>query len=50
MISAFRGIPASPGIVFGTVYLLKWEVPEVRHRIVAYDEIEAARVRYPAAV
>jgi len=50
MISAFRGIPASPGIVFGTVYLLKWEVPEVRHRIVADDEIAAERARFHAAV
>ena len=38
-----RGIPASPGIVVGHVHLLRWEVPEVRHRIVpdenVHDEI-----------
>ncbi len=50
MLSAFRGVPASPGIVFGTVYLLRWEVPEVRHRIVADDEIDAERERFRAAV
>ena len=50
MLSAFRGVPASPGIVFGTVYLLRWEVPEVRHRIVADDELEAERARFRAAV
>ena len=50
MLSAFRGVPASPGIVFGTVHLLRWEVPEVRHRIVADDEIDAERARFRAAV
>ncbi len=39
-----RGIPASPGIVVGHVHLLRWEVPEVRHRIVpdenVHDEIK----------
>ena len=34
------GIPASPGIVVGPVHLLRWEVPEVRHRIIADDQIE----------
>ena len=29
------GIPASPGIVVGPVHLLVWEVPDVRHRIIA---------------
>ncbi len=42
----FVGIPASPGIVVGPVHLLRWEVPEVRHRIVADDAIpdEIARL------
>ncbi len=38
-----RGIPASPGIVVGNVHLLRWEVPDVRHRIIpdenVHDEI-----------
>jgi phosphotransferase system enzyme I (PtsI) len=39
-----RGIPASPGIVVGHVHLLRWEVPDVRHRIIpdesVHDEIK----------
>ena len=31
------GIPASPGIVVGPVHLLRWEVPDVRHRIIPDD-------------
>ena len=37
---AIVGLPASPGIVVGPVHLLRWEVPEVRHRIIADDQIE----------
>lgn len=40
MLSVLRGIPASPGIVVGPVHLLRWEVPEVRQRVVADDEID----------
>ncbi len=50
MLSAFRGVPASPGIVFGTVYLLRWEVPDVRHRIVADDEIDGEIARFHEAL
>ena len=41
------GIPASPGIVVGPVHLLRWEVPEVPHRIIADEAIpgEVARLR-----
>ena len=35
------GIPASPGIVVGYVHLLRWEVPDVRHRVVTDEEIPA---------
>jgi phosphotransferase system enzyme I (PtsI) len=35
----FVGMPASPGIVVGPVHLLRWEVPDVRHRIVGDDAI-----------
>jgi phosphotransferase system enzyme I (PtsI) len=34
-----RGIPASPGIVVGQVHLLRWEVPDVRHRIIPDENI-----------
>jgi phosphotransferase system enzyme I (PtsI) len=34
-----RGIPASPGIVSGPVHLLRWEVPDVPHRIVTDEHI-----------
>ena len=50
MLSAYRGVPASPGIVFGTIHLLRWEVPEVRHRIVDDEEIEGELVRFRDAV
>lgn len=36
-----RGIPASPGIVVGPVHLLRWEVPEVRQRIIGDGDIDA---------
>jgi phosphotransferase system enzyme I (PtsI) len=41
------GIPASPGIAVGTVHLLRWEIPEVRHRIIRDEEIagEIERLR-----
>jgi phosphotransferase system enzyme I (PtsI) len=35
------GISASPGIVIGPVHLLRWEVPDVAHRIIADEEVEA---------
>jgi phosphotransferase system enzyme I (PtsI) len=40
MPSVFRGIPASPGIVVGPVHLLRWEVPEVKQRLVPDAEID----------
>jgi phosphoenolpyruvate-protein phosphotransferase (PTS system enzyme I) len=46
---ALVGIPASPGIVVGPVHLLRWEVPEVRHRIIADDQIEPEIVRLRGA-
>ena len=40
------GIPASPGIAVGPVHLLRWEIPEVKHRIIPDDAIptEIARL------
>jgi phosphotransferase system enzyme I (PtsI) len=40
-----RGIPASPGIVSGPVHLLRWEVPDVPHRIVPDEQIPRELVR-----
>ena len=34
-----QGIPASPGIVVGYVHLLRWEVPDVRHRIIPDEAV-----------
>lgn len=41
MQSVLRGIPASPGIVVGPVHVLRWEVPEVRQRVIDASEIPA---------
>ena len=38
------GIPAAPGIAVGPVYLLRWEVPEVRYRIIP-DEAVAREIQ-----
>jgi phosphotransferase system enzyme I (PtsI) len=45
-----RGIPASPGIVVGQVHLLRWEVPDVRHRIIPDEQIQDEIARLHAAV
>jgi len=49
VLSVLRGIPASPGIVVGPVHLLRWEVPEVRQRVIDDDEIDAEMARLQAA-
>jgi phosphotransferase system enzyme I (PtsI) len=33
------GIPASPGIAIGPIRLLRWEIPDVKHRIVADEAV-----------
>lgn len=50
MDSVLRGIPASAGIVVGPVHLLRWEVPEVRQRLIHDDEIDAEIGRLHAAI
>jgi phosphoenolpyruvate-protein phosphotransferase (PTS system enzyme I) len=47
--SILRGIPASPGIVVGPVHLLRWEVPEVRQRVIPDADIDAEIERIHAA-
>jgi len=44
------GIPASPGIVVGPVHLLRWEIPEVRHRIIPDEAIADELRRFRAAL
>jgi phosphotransferase system enzyme I (PtsI) len=44
------GIPASPGIAVGPIRLLRWEVPEVKHRIVPDEAVDAELQRLHHAV
>jgi phosphotransferase system enzyme I (PtsI) len=48
--SRIVGVSASPGIVVGPVRLLVWEVPDVRHRIVADEEIDGEIERLETAL
>lgn len=43
------GVPASPGIVVGPAHLLRWEVPDVRARVLRDDEIDSEIERLRAA-
>ena len=45
-----RGIPASPGIVVGVAHLLRWEVPDVRHRIIPDEQVPAELSRLHEAI
>jgi phosphotransferase system enzyme I (PtsI) len=45
-----RGLPASPGIVVGPVHLLRWEVPDVRHRIITDGQVDAEVARLREAI
>ncbi|HSA57142.1 MAG TPA: phosphoenolpyruvate--protein phosphotransferase, partial [Gemmatimonadaceae bacterium] len=47
---AITGLPASPGIVVGPVRLLRWEVPDVPHRIIDDDAIPQEIERFRTAV
>lgn len=46
MPAELHGVPASPGIVVGPAHLLRWEVPDVRARVVRDDQIDAELVRF----
>jgi phosphotransferase system enzyme I (PtsI) len=50
MPNGIAGMPASPGIVDGPVHLLRWEVPDVRHRIIPDEAIPAEVKRFHAAL
>jgi phosphoenolpyruvate-protein phosphotransferase (PTS system enzyme I) len=43
------GIPASPGIVIGPAYVLRWEMPRVPHVTVPADEVEQEVARFEEA-
>jgi len=45
-----RGMPASPGIVEGPVFLLRWEVPDVKHRIIPDEAVTAEKAHFHEAV
>jgi phosphoenolpyruvate-protein phosphotransferase (PTS system enzyme I) len=47
---ALVGMPASPGIVDGPVHLLRWEVPDVRHRIIPDEAIAGEIKRFHLAL
>ena len=44
------GIPASPGIAVGPVHLLRWEVPDVPHRIIPDEAVPAELERFRHAL
>jgi len=48
--NGIAGMPASPGIVDGPVHLLRWEVPDVRHRIIPDEAINEEVKRFHAAL
>jgi phosphotransferase system enzyme I (PtsI) len=50
MPSGLAGMPASPGIVDGPVHLLRWEVPDVRHRIIPDDSVQDEIKRFHLAL
>jgi len=47
---SLAGIPAAPGIAVGPVYLLRWEVPEVRYRIISDEQIPREMARLHDAI
>jgi phosphotransferase system enzyme I (PtsI) len=50
MDSRIVGLSASPGIVVGPVHLLVWEVPDVKHRIIADEDIPGELARLHEAL
>jgi phosphotransferase system enzyme I (PtsI) len=50
MAKGIAGVPASPGIVDGLVHLLRWEVPDVRHRIIPDEAVHGEIERFHVAL
>jgi phosphoenolpyruvate-protein phosphotransferase (PTS system enzyme I) len=44
------GIPASPGIAVGPIRILRWEIPEVKHRVIGDDAIPAELEKFHGAL
>lgn len=44
------GVPASPGIAVGPIRILRWEIPEVKHRIIPDEAIPAELERFQKAL
>ena len=44
------GLPASPGIVVGPVHLLRWEVPQVRQRIISDEQVGPEIARFEEVI
>jgi phosphotransferase system enzyme I (PtsI) len=44
------GIPASPGIAVGPIRILRWEIPEVKHRVIADDAVPAEIEKFHSAL
>ncbi|MEJ2238507.1 MAG: phosphoenolpyruvate--protein phosphotransferase [Gemmatimonadales bacterium] len=47
---ALHGISVSPGIAVGPVYVLRTELPEITHRVIPLDQVEAEVERFCGAV
>ena len=50
MSEVYTGVSASPGIVIGPVFLLRWEVPEVAPRMVEPHEVDHEIARLAGAL
>lgn len=48
--TTLHGVSASPGIVVGPAHLLRWEVPEVRSRVIEDAEVEQEIARLRQAI
>ncbi len=48
--TTLHGVSASPGIVVGPAHLLRWEVPEVRSRVIEDAEVEQEIARLRRAI
>ena len=45
-----KGIGVSPGIAIGPVYVMSTEMPEITHRVISSDEVEAELFRLRKAL
>ncbi len=45
-----KGIGVSPGVAIGPVYVMRTEMPEITHRVISSDEVEAELFRLRKAI